>query len=124
MVVIQKRSQRKPSGARYKKTLSKRLHQKGGLSALTGIGEKKVTAQRIKGGQHKNSVLHMDVVNVFDGKKNVQAKMEAVAENTANRHFIRRNILTKGAIVTTNIGKVKITNRPGQEGTLNGVKVE
>lgn len=124
MVVIQKRSQRKPSGARYKNTLSKRLHQKGGLAALTGIGQKKVTAQRVKGGQHKNSVLHMETINVFDGKKNVQAKIEAVAENTANRHFIRRNILTKGAIVTTNIGKVKITNRPGQEGTLNGVKVE
>ena len=124
MVIIQKRSQRKPSGARYKNTMSKRLNQKGGSPALTGIGVKKVTAQRVKGGQHKNSVLHIDVVNVYDGKKNVQAKVEAVSENTANRHFVRRNILTKGSIVTTSIGKVKITNRPGQEGTLNGVKVE
>ena len=37
---------------------------------------------------------------------------------------VRRNILTKGAIIETDAGKAKITNRPGQEGTVNAVLVE
>jgi small subunit ribosomal protein S8e len=124
MVVIQKRSQRKPSGARYKNAASKRLHQRGGVPAHTTIGKTRTTAQRTKGGGNKNSVLRTTFVNVYDGKKYVQAELQAVLENTANRHFIRRNIITQGCVVNTSIGKVKITNRPGQEGSLNGIKVE
>jgi len=33
-------------------------------------------------------------------------------------------ILTKGAIVETELGKVKITSRPGQDGVLNGVLIQ
>ncbi|MFH1511592.1 MAG: 30S ribosomal protein S8e, partial [Candidatus Woesearchaeota archaeon] len=33
------------------------------------------------------------------------------------------NIITKGTIVDTDKGKVRITSRPGQDGTLNGVLV-
>jgi small subunit ribosomal protein S8e len=36
---------------------------------------------------------------------------------------VRRNIITKGAVVDTDIGHVKITSRPGQSGALNGIKV-
>jgi small subunit ribosomal protein S8e len=38
-----------------------------------------------------------------------------------NPEFIRQNIITKGAIVETKIGKVKVTNRVGQDGIVNGV---
>ena len=47
-----------------------------------------------------------------------------VLENSANTHFVRRNIVTKGAVVETEIGKVKITSRPGQKGIVNGVLIE
>jgi len=43
-----------------------------------------------------------------------------VTENFANPNLVRRNILTKGTVVETKLGKVKITSRPGQEGTVNG----
>ena len=124
MVIVQKRAQRKPSGARYKKTLTKRLHQKGGSPAHTVISEKRMVVARKRGGSSKDCLLAAQKVNVFDGKKYVQAKVEVVAENAANRHFVRRNIMTKGAVVKTDIGKVRITNRPGQEGSLQGVLVE
>lgn len=122
MVIVQKRSLRKPSGARYKMAPAKRTHQKGSRPASTSIDTKRVSVHRVKGGQEKNRVLAMDVVNVFDAqkKKHVQAKISAVVENPANRHFIRRNIVTKGAVVETSAGKVRITNRPGQEGSLQG----
>lgn len=126
MVIVQKRSQRKPSGARYKDTLTKRVHQTGSAAARTAVGAIRRVAIRLKGGSVKNRLLAADVINVFDPakKKHVKAKLESVADNTANRHFIRRNIITKGAVVNTDMGKVRITNRPGQEGTLNGVKVQ
>ncbi|MCA1812834.1 MAG: hypothetical protein LC624_02650, partial [Halobacteriales archaeon] len=46
-----------------------------------------------------------------------------VVTNSANPHYVRRNIITKGAVVNTNLGRVRITSRPGQDGTLNGVLV-
>ena len=50
--------------------------------------------------------------------------MKTVSENTADRHFVRHNIITKGAIVMTSKGKAKVTNRPGQEGIINAVLVK
>ncbi|MCK4550975.1 MAG: 30S ribosomal protein S8e, partial [Candidatus Aenigmarchaeota archaeon] len=47
-----------------------------------------------------------------------------VLENKANPHFIRQKLLTKGAVVKTDAGKVKITSRPAQDGVVNGVVVE
>jgi small subunit ribosomal protein S8e len=52
------------------------------------------------------------------------AKIITVVQNQANPHFVRRNIMTKGAVVKTDIGLVRITSRPGQDGTLNGVLVK
>ena len=43
-----------------------------------------------------------------------------VKENPSNRHFVRRNIVTKGCIVDTELGEAIVTSRPGQVGTLNG----
>lgn len=126
MVIVQKRSLRKPSGARYKVAPTKRTHQQGSRPASTTVGARRVVATRTKGGEVKNRSLGAQTVNVMDPakKKFVQAKIESVVENSANRHFVRRNILTKGAIVKTDLGTVRITSRPGQEGAINGVKVE
>ncbi len=126
MVIVQKRSLRKPSGGRYKVMPPKRLSQKGSLPTHTLINERKVKSVRTKGGGVKNKLMSVDKINVYDPaqKKHVVAEIKNVVENPANRHFERRNIITKGAVLETSIGKVRVTNRPGQEGTLNGVKVE
>jgi small subunit ribosomal protein S8e len=47
--------------------------------------------------------------------------MTTVTENPANKNFVRRNILTKGAVVATDLGKAKITSRPGQDGEVNAI---
>ena len=46
--------------------------------------------------------------------------LRTVLETPDNRHYARQNIITKGAVVDTEIGKVKITNRVGQDGVVNG----
>ena len=45
--------------------------------------------------------------------------LKTVLENPANRHYVRRNIITKGTIVDTEKGKAIITSKPGQEGCIN-----
>ena len=46
-----------------------------------------------------------------------------VIENTANPNYVRRNIITKGAIVETPEGNAKVTSRPGQDGVINGILI-
>ena len=47
-----------------------------------------------------------------------------VIDNPASKDFIRRKIITKGAIIKTEIGDAKVTSRPGQDGVINAVLIE
>lgn len=125
MVVIQHRSYKKPTGSRYISARKKKKFEMGRLPTMTKLGERKIKKVKTKGGGAKVKSLSTDTINLFDPetKKYEQAKIKNVVENPANRHFVRRNILTKGTIVETEKGKAKITNRPGQEGTINAVLV-
>ena len=125
MALSQFRSRRKPTGSMYRDFRKKRLSECGNAPMHTKVGEAKVREKKGRGGNVKRVLLKADTVNVFDSKsgKSQKAKIESVAENPANRNFIRANILTKGTVVKTDKGNVKITNRPGQEGTVNGVLV-
>ena len=125
MVLSQRRAKRKATGSRYKKDRSKRLYETGRFPILTKIDERKVKAERVRGGSTKLMLLNINTVNLFDqqGKKHSQAKILSVTETPSNRHFVRRNIMTKGSIILTDKGKARITNRPGQEGTLNAVLI-
>ena len=125
MVITQSKSKRSPTGARYHAHRKKRLYDTGSEPANTRIGNIKSKKVRTMGGKKKERVFLNDVANVLDSKtgKYTKAKIKSVIENPANRHFIRRNILTKGAIIETEKGKARITSRPGQEGSINAVLV-
>jgi len=125
MAIIQKRSKRKPSGGRYKYKLTKRVSNLGSHPRHTKVGEKSLRIVRVIGGNKKQFLLSSNIINVYDkkDKKYKKAKILTIISNSANRHFIRRNILTKGAVVKTELGDAKITSRPGQEGTINGVLI-
>ncbi len=125
MAIIQARSKRKASGGRYTSTLPKRKHRIGRLPSLTKIGEERRKSIRTKGGGQKERLLVVQRANLIDpkSKKAVQAEILDVLENPANRHFVRRDILTKGAIIETKKGKARVTSRPGQDGTVNAVLI-
>ena len=93
----------------------------GRLPASTKPGEKAVKYIKTRGGNMKKKLVYASVANVFDRKTKAfkVAKFTIVVENNANRQFVRRNILTKGAVIETELGKARVTNRPGQEGTIN-----
>ncbi|MBS3163365.1 30S ribosomal protein S8e, partial [Candidatus Woesearchaeota archaeon] len=51
------------------------------------------------------------------------AKIKTILENPANRHYVRRNIITKGSVIDTDLGKARVTNKPGQEGAINAILI-
>ncbi|MEM4244669.1 MAG: 30S ribosomal protein S8e [Candidatus Nanoarchaeia archaeon] len=125
MVITQHRGKRKASGGRYKSWRKKRIHESGSLPAYTKLGEKVVKSRRTLAAGKKLFLLSAQTANVYDPKekKYVQLKIETIVENPANRHFVRRNIITKGTIIKTEKGNARVTNRPGQEGVINAVLV-
>jgi len=122
MVVMHTRSKRKPSGGRYTSTNPKRQSAIGRNPSMTKVeDETRVRTNRMKGGGVKTRVIQTNKVNLVLNGKSVVAEIEGVLQNPANRHFVRRNILTKGTIIETNKGKARITNSPGQDGFINAV---
>jgi len=124
MALTQNRPRRKVTGGRYIDFRKKRSYELGRVPTFTKLSEKASRILRGRGGHQKIVLLQADTANVIgkDGKT-FQAKIKTVAENPANRHFVRRNILTKGTIIDTEKGKARITNRPGQEGAINAVLI-
>lgn len=125
MVVYQEYSKRKISGGRYLPARKKRLANIGSAPALTKVGSKKLKSKRKMGGNAKTFFLSTNTINILNPKtkKIQQTDITAVLENPANRHFVRRNIITKGAILETKLGKAKVTSRPGQEGVVSGILI-
>jgi len=68
--------------------------------------------------------LSSNTANVVVGGKYKQAKIISVEENPADSHFVRRNIITKGALIQTDLGKAVVTSRPGQTGVINAKLIE
>ena len=124
MSISQYRSKRKVSGGRYLSYRKKRKFELGREFRATKVDAVRKKSLRKKGGGRKTVLLSSDAANIFDGKKYSKVKIKAVVENQANRHFVRRNIITKGAIIDTELGKAKVTSRPGQEGAVNAVLIK
>ncbi len=120
------RSKRTSTGAKIKRNSKKKRFQRGSEFLEARIHKKKTKLSRTLGGGAKVKVLSADFVNIADPKtgKMHKAKIISVHENAANPHYVRRNVLTKGAIIKTDAGLAKITSRPGQHGTVNAVVVE
>jgi len=117
-------SGRKRTGGKIKIARKKRKYELGNLPTLTKIGEEKREVKEGKGGNKKVRVLSASFVNVSIKGKSEKLKILEIVENKANPHFVRMGIITKGAIVKTEKGLVKITSRPGQHGVVNGILIE
>jgi small subunit ribosomal protein S8e len=128
MVVWQRWSKRKPTGGLFRPyRKKKRKYELGRLPRLTKVGQReRRKIIRVRGGNKKVVALEVTYANVYVPKegKVKRVKVLGVVENPANRQYARFNILNKGAILETEIGKVKVTNRPSQEGIVNGILIE
>ncbi|MCX6682647.1 MAG: 30S ribosomal protein S8e [Methanoregula sp.] len=119
-------SVRKVTGGRISPAKGKRRTEIGLAPADTHIGEDKRKIERTTGANEKVRALralYANVTNASNGDTK-KAKIEKVEENGANPNYVRRNLLTKGAIIKTEIGRARIVSRPGQDGVINAVLLE
>jgi small subunit ribosomal protein S8e len=126
MAIWMGRSLRKSSGGKVSRSSGKKRREISREKIPVTIGENKAKRIRVTGGNDKVIIFKANTINVSDPKtgKTVVTKIKTVTENAANPNYVRRNIMTKGAVVQTEMGKVRLTSRPRQDGTLNGVLVE
>ncbi|WP_298670044.1 30S ribosomal protein S8e [uncultured Methanofollis sp.] len=122
----QGRSVRRLTGGRNHPACGKRRYEHGRAPAETHIGENKSRIVRVRGGNTKVRALRLNVASVSnpatgETKKSGILNVEA---NPANINYVRRNLLTKGAIITTDLGRARIVSRPGQDGVVNAVLIQ
>jgi small subunit ribosomal protein S8e len=118
-------SRRKSTGGRLVQARSKRRTEISSEKQYAFVGEPKRKIYRKTGGNAMVRVLVDNRVAVSDGSgKTTMASITNVVENPSNPNFVRRNILTKSAIIDTDKGLVRITSRPGQDGVINGVLIK
>lgn len=126
MGIWQGRSRRKRTGGRYRPIRKKRRFEIARELQTATLGVGTVKTYRVRGGNQKLRILTVASVNVFDPatRKMQPARIVTVRENPANPNYVQRNIITKGALLETELGLVRVTSRPGQDGILNGIRVE
>ncbi len=126
MAVWHGKSNRKFTGG-LRRTLRARMRRKremGRLSVLTTLAEADERKTiRVRGGNYKVRLKKAAYANVADPKTGTVKKVKilSLVENKAHRHFIRSNVITKGAIIETELGKARVTSRPNQDGVVNAV---
>lgn len=122
-------SRRKPTGGRLKRPnryRGKRRSEVASEEQLAFVGEADSRKNyRKRAGSQTVRTLSVNQVNVNtkDGKT-VRATVKTVVGNDADPNFVRRNIVTKGAVLETDKGLVRVTSRPGMHGVVSGVLVE
>lgn len=122
----QGRSRRKFTGKMYRYSRKKRKYELGREPSDTIVGVERKKIVRVRGGNIKVKALKTNAANIFIPDEGVvkRAVIESVTSNPANVHYARRNIITKGALVKTDLGIAKVTSRPGQHGIVNGILIE
>jgi small subunit ribosomal protein S8e len=115
------KSGKKISGGRYKNPKKKGKDSRNRQERITKIGEMKTKLIRTKGGNSKLTATLLDKANVIVNKKAKKTVIKNVLETPSNTFLARQNILVKGAIIETELGKAKITNRPRQEGQVQAI---
>jgi small subunit ribosomal protein S8e len=109
------------TGGSRVKFRDKKLVHSGGRFTATKVGDKVVKAiAKTKGGKAK---VRLKKVNVLTKQGMKKAKILGVMESH-RADFARENIITKGAVLKTELGKVRVTNRVGQDGVVNGILVQ
>ncbi|MEM1597988.1 MAG: 30S ribosomal protein S8e [Pyrobaculum sp.] len=118
----------KPTGGkkrRVRKTKKKALG--GGPPQIPKLGENDVRfVERVRGGNVKVRIREVKYANVYipKEKRHVKAKINSVVSTPANPDYARRNLIVKGAVIQTEVGKAVVTSRPGQDGVVNAILIE
>lgn len=119
---IHRRSRTKSAGNGKKiiKARDKRRSELGNYFSATKLSEKDArVAMRRRGGNRDVRLKHAAIANVLTKAGYKKAKISGVIESKDNRNFARQNIITKGSLISTELGNAVVLNRPGREGLIN-----
>ena len=116
---------RKHTGGLIKHTRSRRSDEKDSFSVDTLLGDHSIRVKNSRGGNIKVSLVSDNSVNVIDKSTNSIKKVAItrVLKNPSNRDYERRGVITRGAILDTELGKVRVLSRPGQSGIIDGILI-
>lgn len=117
----QGRSVRKRTGGRRRPIRDKRKHELGHEATETQVGEPKLKTVDARGNTTKIRAIATNRASVAVDGETRSADINGVTENPANPNYVRRNIITKGALIDTSEGTARVTSRPGQDGQVNAV---
>jgi small subunit ribosomal protein S8e len=108
------------NGKRKVQARGKRRREVGNYFSATRLSDKSVAVKvRRRGGNAGIRLKDVAVANLLtkDGYK--KAKINSIVESKDNRNFARQNIITKGTVISTELGNAKVINRPGRDGCVN-----
>jgi small subunit ribosomal protein S8e len=120
------RSRRTKTGKKLRKNRKKRKYELAFPPIETKEGTERKKIVRTRGGNQKIKLFNAEKINVVNSKTGEikSTTIKSVELNPSSIDYNRRSIITKGTILETEMGYVKVTSRPGQHGVLNGVVVD
>ncbi|RLF03429.1 MAG: 30S ribosomal protein S8e [Thermoprotei archaeon] len=104
----------------------KRKYWMGRPPIETALGPQRVIVVRTRGGNLKAKVKFAEYANVTDPETGQSRKVRIlrVIANPSSKDYDRRGIITRGALIETELGVARVTSRPGQDGVVNAVLVK
>ena len=121
----QGRAKRVKTGKVIKPYRKKKKYEMGNLPTATLQGNRIVRQVRGRGGVKRTRLLKGKSVNVsLEDGTTQKIEILEVLENPASVDFNRRGVITKGAFLKTELGRVKVTSKPGRDGLINGVLIK
>ena len=114
---------KKPTGGKKRRWRGKRAFEAGSEPTETLVGPTKQRFVGTFGGRIKVRLAAAEFATITDQGtgKSSQSKILRVIRNPANVDYQRRQVITKGAIISTEAGEARVTSRPGQHGVVNAI---
>ncbi|MEM4312043.1 MAG: 30S ribosomal protein S8e [Nitrososphaerales archaeon] len=122
---VENLTKRKASGGRRKAYRGRRAYEIDRYALEPILGPQQTVKRKVRGGNFKVGFKRVEYANVtnLDKRTTKKVKILKVLSNPANREYERRGVITKGAIIETEMGKAKVTSRPSQDGVVNAILI-
>lgn len=108
------------NGKRKVQARGKRRREVGNYFSATRLSDKAAAVKvRRRGGNVGIRLKDVVVANLLTKDGYRSAKITGIVETRDNRNFARQNIITKGTVISTELGNARVINRPGRDGGVN-----
>ncbi len=120
---IENLRKRKVTGGKRRAYRGRRRYEIDRYPSEPIIGEQRIITRSVRGNNIKIAVKSINFANIADtsNKRVSKVKILSTLDNSANRDYARRGVITKGAIINTEIGRARVLSRPGQDGVVNAL---